>query len=74
MLLYVNKNRHRAQSIFTRLADASDKDDALVKEELLSPEQYENLAKLEDLVDLPAIAQIISVTKVPRDFLSYQGR
>ena len=50
--------------------DASDKDDALtilkelVKEELFTPEQYEKLAKLEDLVDLPAIAQIINATKV----------
>ena len=50
--------------------DTSDKDDALtilkelVKEELLSEEQYEELAKLEDLVDLPAIAQIINDTKV----------
>ena len=66
----VNKNRHQVQLIFTRLDDASDKDDALtilkelVKKELLSPEQYEKLAKLEDLVDLPAIAQIFNLTKV----------
>ena len=66
----VNRNRYRVQSIFTRLDDASDKDDALtilkelVKEELLSEEQYEKVAKLEDLADLPAIAQIINDTKV----------
>ena len=75
----VNKNRHWVQLIFTRLDDALDKDDTLtilkelVKEELLSPEQYEKLAKLEDVVDLPAIAQSMS-QKLVRDFLSYQER
>ena len=38
---------------------------ALVREKLLSEEQYEKLAKLEDL-DLPTISQIISATKVGR--------
>ena len=69
----VNKNRYRVKSIFTRLVDdaSGDKDDALpilkalVSEELLSKEQYEKLAKLEDL-DLPVISQIINDTKVGR--------
>ena len=52
--------------------DASgDKDDALsilkalAREELLSEEQHEKVAKLEEL-DLPMISQIISTTKVSR--------
>ena len=68
----VNKNRYRVKSIFTRLEDdMGDKDDALpilqalVREELLSEEQYEKLTKMENM-DLPAIAQIINDTKVGR--------
>ena len=62
----INKNRYRVKSIFTRLIDdaSGDKDDALpilkalVREKLLSEEQYEKLAELEDL-DLPAVALVI---------------
>ena len=38
---------------------------ALVREELLSDEQYEKRAKLE-VLDLPLISQVISATKVGR--------
>ena len=69
----INKNRYRVKSIFTQLVDdaSGDKDDALpilkalVREKLLSEEQYEKLVKLEDM-DLPTISQIISATKVGR--------
>ena len=60
----ITSNRYRLQSIFTRLDDAQDKDDTLhilkelVKEELLSEEQYEELAELEGL-DLPAVVLVI---------------
>ena len=57
----INKNCECVQSIFTRLDDTQDKDDALlilkksVEEELLAVDQYEKLVELGDL-DLPAIA------------------
>ena len=64
----INSNRHCVQSVFTRLDDAQDKDDALsilkqlIREELLSAEQYEKLAELEDL-DLPTVAMVIMDSK-----------
>ena len=63
----INNNRYRVTSILTRLSISQDdiKNIAkmLVREELLSEEQFEKLAKLEDL-DLPAVALIIKATKI----------
>ena len=66
----IASNRYRVKSIFTRIADdMGDKDDALpilqalVREELLSKEQFEKLAKLEE-IELPALAVVIKDTKV----------
>ena len=65
----IKRNRYRVHSIFTRLDDAQDKEDMLfilkqlVAEELLSPEQSEQLSELEQ-IDLPTIALVIKDTKV----------
>ena len=65
----INSNRHRVQSIFTRLNDSQDKNEILfileqlVREELLPLEQFEQLSELEDM-DLPAIALAIKDTKI----------
>ena len=62
-------NRHRVQSIFTRLDDAADKDDwfillkELIKNELLSAEQFEQLGEYEE-IDLPAVAAVIKEKKI----------
>ena len=62
-------NRYRVDSIFTRLDDAQDNEDMLfilkqlTAEELLSPEQFEQLSELEQM-DLPTIALVIKDTKV----------
>ena len=62
-------NRYRVKSIFTRLDDVSDKDDwliilkELVKEELISTEQFKKLEELEE-IDLPAVAAVIKETKI----------
>ena len=62
-------NRYRVKSIFTRLNDVSDKDDwliilkELVKDELLSVEQFEKLAEFEE-IDLPTVSAVIKETKV----------
>ena len=63
------ENRYRVRSIFTRLVDAQDKENMLfilkqlAAEELLSPEQFEQLSELEQM-DLPTIALVIKDTKV----------
>ena len=63
----INNNRYRVSSILTRLSNSQDDikniAKALVHEELLTEEQFEKLAKLEDL-DLPTVALIIKDTKI----------
>ena len=65
----INNNRYRVRSILTRLSNSQDDiktiANVLAREELLSKEQFEKLAELEDL-DLPAIALIIKDTKIGR--------
>ena len=59
-------NRHRVQTILTRLKDNGKDENTLkqlVREQLLSPEQYEKAAAA---LDLTAIADIIKDTKVGR--------
>ena len=61
-------NRHRVQTILTRLKDNGRDENTLkqlVREQLLSPEQYEKLNAAAAL-DLTAIAEIIKDTKVGR--------
>ena len=65
----IKSNRYHVYSIFTRLDDAQDREDMLfilkqlAAEELLSPEQFEQLTVLEQM-DLPTIALVIKDTKV----------
>ena len=65
----IKSNQYRFHSISTRLDDAQDKEDMLfilkqlVAEELLLPEQFEQLSELEQM-DLPTIALVIKDTKV----------
>ena len=65
----IKSNRYRVHSIFTRLDVAQDKEDLLfilkqlAAEELLSPEQFEQLSDLEQM-DLPTIALVIKDIKV----------
>ena len=66
----INKNRYRVKSILTTLNNAQEDDiknalERLARQELLSKEQYEKLAKLEEM-DLPSIARVINETKVGR--------
>ena len=65
----INNNRYRVRSILTRLSNSQDDIKTIAKvlarEELLSKEQFEKLAELEDL-DLPAVALIIKDTKIGR--------
>ena len=58
-------NRHRVQTILRRLNETNDENTLkqLVREQLLSPEQYE---KIKENADLTAIADIIKDTKVGR--------
>ena len=64
----IKSNRYRVHSIFTR-SDDVDKEDMLfilkqlAAEELLSPEQFEQLFELEQM-DLPTIALVIKDIKV----------
>ena len=60
-------NRHRVQAILRRLNKTKDENTLkqLVREQLLSPEQYEKIKKNAAL-DLAAIADIIKDTKVGR--------
>ena len=64
----IKSNQSRVHSIFTRLDAAQDKEDLLfilkqlAAEELLSPEQFEQLSELEQM-DLPTIALVIKDTK-----------
>ena len=62
-------NRHRVQTIFRRLNEAKDENtlNQLVREQLLSPEQYEKLKTHADAaLDLNVIADVIKNTKVGR--------
>ena len=65
----INSNRRCVQSIFTLLGNAQDKNEILfileqlVRGELLSLEQFEQLSELEQM-DLLAIACVIKDTKV----------
>ena len=65
----INSNRHRVQSILTRLHDAQDARnisnnlEPLVREEVLSHGQYQKLVELEEL-DLPTVLEIIKETKI----------
>ena len=60
----IKSNRYRVHSIFTGLDDAQDRENELFilkqlpAEELLSPEQFEQISKLEQM-DLPTIALVI---------------
>ena len=62
----IKNSRYCVHSIFTRLDDAQDKEDMLftlkqlAAEELLSPEQFEQLEQM----DLPTIALVIKDNKV----------
>ena len=65
----IEKNRYRVQSIVRRLTDAENEQNQkailtqLAREHLLSPEQFEQLAELED-PDLHTIKEVITDTKV----------
>ena len=62
-------NQHRVQTIFRRLNEAKDENtlNQLVREHLLSPEQYEKLKIDADAaLDLNIIADVIKNTKVGR--------
>ena len=63
-------NRHRVQTILTRLKDNGRDENTLkqlVREQLLSPEQYEKIKEnAAAALDLAAIAEIIKDTKVGR--------
>jgi len=69
LLKDVNNNRHRVYSILQRIKDADDADNILLalqqlaREELLSEEQYQKIAGLEEIT-LPNVADIIKETKV----------
>ena len=60
----IKSDRHRVHPILTRLDEIQDKEDILlilkqlVAEELLSPEQFEQLSELGEM-DLPTIAEVI---------------
>ena len=58
----IAKNRHRVQTIFRRLNKAEDENtlNQLVREQLLSPEQYEKFKEESDAeLDLYVIADVI---------------
>ena len=63
------ENRYRVQQIIQRLMEAENKDELstilrmLVREELLSEEQFEQLVELED-PDLEKIKEVITDTKI----------
>ena len=63
-------NRHRVQTIFRRLNEAKNENTLnhqLIREQLLSPEQYEKLKEEgEAELDLNVIADVIKNTKVGR--------
>ena len=62
-------NQHRVQTIFRRLNEAKDENtlNQLVREHLLSPEQYEKLKTHADAaLDLNIIADVIKNTKIGR--------
>ena len=65
----IHNNRYRVTSILTRLSNSQDDiktiTKVLAREELLSEEQFQKLAKLEDW-DLPTVALIIKDTKIGR--------
>ncbi len=69
LLKDVNNNRHRVYSILQRIKDADDADNILLalqqlaREELLSEEQYQKIAGLEEIT-LPIVADIIKESKV----------
>ena len=70
MFLYdLEKNRHRVKSILTRLSNVESEEmfehvlKSLLREELISMEQYEHL-KHNFVAELPVIADIIRETKV----------
>ena len=64
----INNNRYRVKSILTRVSNSQDDikniSEMLVREELLSEEQFEKLGKLEETFDLPAVALVIKDTKI----------
>ena len=72
----IYSNRYRLQTILTRLDDAQNARDIsnileqLVREEMLSHEQYEKLVELEEL-ELPSVVEIIKETKMGQG-LNYQ--
>ena len=63
----INNNQYRVKSIL-RLSNSQDDIknilEMLVREELLSEEQFEKLVKLEDTFDLPAVTLVIKDTKI----------
>ena len=63
LLKKIDKTRYRVYTVLTRLAGSEETASTLsqlVREELLSPEQYEKLSKDNDgTLDLPTIARII---------------
>ena len=63
-------NRYRVKSILTRLNNSQDDIKnvlkRLIREELLSQEQFEKLTNLEGKFDLPAVALVIKDTKIGR--------
>ena len=67
----INSNRQRGQSIFKKLGNAQDKIEILfvlkqlVREELLSLEQFEQLSGLEQM-DSPTISRVIKDIKVAK--------